>query len=175
LRIRLLEALWEMPRSARELASCLEVPADRLYYHLGQLELAGLVQITEYRPRTRGKVERVYAPAAVEPPGDGASPEETVAFLGSVLDATRADIAAAYRAKQAGRRREVNVYRGAVRLNEEALEELRNHLAELAARFDNQNAEGPWARVLVALVDLQDRPALGGAPTAHNSRKERSS
>ena len=28
------------PRSARELADCAGLPADRLYYHLGQLEQA---------------------------------------------------------------------------------------------------------------------------------------
>ncbi|WP_405946854.1 winged helix-turn-helix domain-containing protein [Streptomyces prunicolor] len=45
LRIRLLEALWEMPRSARELADHVDLPADRLYYHLNQLERAGLIEI----------------------------------------------------------------------------------------------------------------------------------
>lgn len=68
LRIRLLEALWETPQSARELADRADLPADRLYYHLGQLERAGLIEIAEYRPLARGKVERVYAPAVTEPP-----------------------------------------------------------------------------------------------------------
>jgi DNA-binding transcriptional ArsR family regulator len=179
LRIRLVEALWETPRSARELATCLGLPADRLYYHLGQLEDAGLVEVSGYRRLARGKVERVYAPAAVEPPGDAASPEEMVAFLGSVLEATRADIAAAYQAKQDGRRREVEVHRGAVRLTEQGLAELRGHIAQLAAKFGDPGdgsadgaggaeaggaAEGRaedggvWARVVFAAVDLQDRP-----------------
>ena len=164
LRIRLVEAVWEAPRSARELAAFLELPADRLYYHLGQLEDAGLIEVSGYRRLARGKVERVYAPAAVEPPGDAASPEEMVAFLGSVLEATRADIAAAYQAKQDGRRREVDVHRGAVRLTEDGLRELRGHIAQLAGKFSDSascgdgGSGGVWTRVVFAAVDLEDRP-----------------
>jgi DNA-binding transcriptional ArsR family regulator len=164
LRIRLLEWLAEAPRSARQLADCAELPADRLYYHLGQLEQAGLIEVAEYRPLARGKVERVYAPAQTEPPGDDASPEETVAFLGSMLEATAMDIAAAYRARQAGHRREVDMHRGALRLTDEALAELRGHVEQLAARFADPAADGTWTGVLMTLVDLQDRPEADPPP-----------
>src|SRR5690242_6646388 len=91
LRVRLLEALWLAPQSARELAGLVELPADRLYYHLHQLVQAGLVQIAEHRPLPRGKVERVYAPAVAEPPPDeAAGPREMAQFLGAMLEATRA-------------------------------------------------------------------------------------
>src|ERR1700733_3409759 len=100
LRIRLLGWLFEAPRSARQLADCAGLPADRLYYHLGQLEQAGLIEVAEYRRLARGKAERVYAPAEAEPPGDDASPQETATFLGSMLEATKIDISAAYQAKQ---------------------------------------------------------------------------
>lgn len=159
LRIRLLEALWETPQSARELADRADLPADRLYYHLGQLERAGLIEIAEYRALARGKVERVYAPAVTEPPGDAAGPEEMAEFLGSMLDATRADISAAYRSKQAGGRREVDLHRGALRLTDEALAELREYIARLASQFGDRDTPGVWMRVVVALVDLQDRPS----------------
>jgi DNA-binding transcriptional ArsR family regulator len=158
LRIRLWEWLAEAPRSARQLADCAGLPADRLYYHLGQLEQAGLIEVAEYRPLARGKVERVYAPAQTEPPGDDADPEETAAFLGSVLEATAMDITAAYRARQAGSRREVDLHRGALRLTDKALAELRSHIEQLAARFAGPAADGTWTRVVLALVDLQDRP-----------------
>ena len=154
----------EAPRSARQLADCAGLPADRLYYHLGQLEQAGLIEVAEYRPLARGKVERVYAPAQTEPPGDDADPEETVAFLGSMLEATSMDIAAAYRARQAGRRREVDLRRGALRLTDEALAELRGHIEELAARFADPAADGTWTLVLMTLVDLQDRPEAEPQP-----------
>jgi DNA-binding transcriptional ArsR family regulator len=158
LRIRLLGWLFEAPRSARQLADCAGLPADRLYYHLGQLEQAGLIEVAEYRPLARGKVERVYAPAETEPPGDDADPEETAAFLGSILEATAIDITAAYQAKRAGRRREVNLSRGTVRLTDQALAELRGHIEQLATRFADPGADGTLTGVLWALVDLQDRP-----------------
>jgi len=123
--VRLLEWLIEAPRSARQLADCAGLPADRLYYHLGQLEQAGLIEVAQYRRLVRGRVERVYAPAKTEPPGDDADPEETAAFLRSVLEATAMDITAAFQARQAGRRREVDLHRGALRLTDQALAELR--------------------------------------------------
>ena len=164
LRIRLLEWLFEAPRSARQLADCAGLPADRLYYHLGQLEQAGLIEVAEYRPLARGKVERVYAPAETEPPGDDADPEETAAFLRSMLQATAMDITAAYQARQAGRRREVDLHRGALRLTDQALAELRGHIEQLAARFADPGADGTWTRVVMALVDLQDRPDADPPP-----------
>jgi DNA-binding transcriptional ArsR family regulator len=166
LRIQLVEWLMQQPRSARELAECAGLPADRLYYHLGQLEQAGLIEVAEYRRLARGKVERVYAPAETEPPGDDASPQETAAFLGSVLEATTMDITAAYQAKQAGRRREVDVTRAAVRLTDEALAELRGHLAQIAGRFAEPDAEGTWTRLVLVLADLQDRPAPATSPAS---------
>jgi len=158
LRIRLLEWLFEAPRSARQLAGCAGLPADRLYYHLGQLQQAGLIEVAEYRPLARGKVERVYAPAETEPPGDDADPEETAAFLGSMLEATAMDITAAYQARRAGRRREVDLHRVALRLTDQALAELRGHLEQLAARFADPGADGTRTRMVLTLIDLQDRP-----------------
>ncbi|MET7783492.1 winged helix-turn-helix domain-containing protein [Streptomyces sp. NPDC005388] len=166
LRIRLLEALWEMPRSARELADHVDLPPDRLYYHLNHLERAGLIDIAEYRPLARGKVERVYTPAVTEPPSDAANPEEMAEFLGSMLDATRADINAAYRSKQAGGRREVDLHRGALRLTDKALAELRGHIERLATQFGDRDAPGVWTRVVIAVVDLQDRPSPDSTPPA---------
>src|SRR5271170_4478205 len=158
LRIRLWEWLAEAPRSARQLADCAGLPADRLYYHLGQLEQAGLIEVAEYRPLARGKVERVYAPAETEPPGDDADPEETAALLGSMLEATAMDITAAYQARRAGRRREVDLHLGTLRLTDQALAELRGHIEQLAARFADPGTDGTLTRVVLALVDLQDRP-----------------
>ncbi|MFG2260099.1 helix-turn-helix domain-containing protein [Streptomyces mirabilis] len=157
MRIRLLEALWEIPQSARELADHVDLPADRLYYHLNQLEQAGLIEIAEYRPLARGKVERVYTPAFAEPPSDAANPEEMAEFLGSMLDATRADLNAAYRSKHNGGRREIDLHRGALRLTDEALAELRSPIEQLATRFGDRDAPGVWTRVVIAVVDLQDR------------------
>lgn len=158
LRIRLLEALWVKPRSAKELAKLEDLPAERLYYHLGQMEHAGLIHIADYRPLTGGKVERVYAATIEEPPGDDATPEDLARFLGSVLQATRADVTSACLAMEAGQKRRMRVHRGALRLTAVQRDELEAHLMRLLDEAEQaQDDEGTWTRVLVTMVDLQDR------------------
>ena len=163
LRIRLLEALWFSPRSVKELAEAVELPPDRLYYHLRQLEQAAVIEVTGYRPLPGGKVERLYRRAEAEPPDEGASPEEIATFTGAVLDATKADITAAHMAKADGQRREVTVTRAALRLTNEGLAELYRMLNDVRDRFSapefaDPEAEGTWVRVLVAVADLEERP-----------------
>jgi hypothetical protein len=139
------------------------LPAERLYYHLGQMEQAQLVHIAEYRPLPGGKVERVYAATSVEPPGDEATPEDLARFLDAVLQATRADITGACLAKEAGEDRRMRVHRVALRLTAAQRDELESHLIRLldeAAR--DQDDDGTWTRVLVTMVDLQDRGTAGG-------------
>lgn len=162
LRLRLLEALWGRPQTAKELSELADQPPDRLYYHLAQLEQAGLIEIAEYRPLPGGKVERVYRPTEVEPPGDLATPEEVSRFLSAALEATQADIASASMSKEAGERREISLTRTTLRLSEAELVTLREHLLELVRQMQEKpNDEGAWTRVVVTLVDLQDR----GQPT----------
>ena len=162
LRIRQLEAMWFGPRSVKELAEAVGLPPDRLYYHLRLLEQAAVIEVSGYRPLPGGKVERLYQRAEAEPPDDESSPEEIATFLGAVLDATKADITAAYMAKADGQRREVAVTRGALRLTDEGLAELHRMLNELRERLADPEAEGTWVRVLVALADLEERPADEG-------------
>jgi DNA-binding transcriptional ArsR family regulator len=163
LRIRLLEALWFSPHSVKELAETVGLPPDRLYYHLRQLEQAAVIEVGGYRPLPGGKVERLYQRAEAEPPAEKSSPEEMVAFLGAVLDATKVDITAAHMAKADGQRRDVAVTRAAVRLTNEGLAELHRMVNDVQERFSSPEfadpeAEGTWVRVLVALVDLEERP-----------------
>lgn len=158
LRLRLLDALWVQPRSAKELASWAGLPPDRLYYHLHQLERAGIVEVAGYRDLPGGKVERVYGIASVEPPGDDASPEEIAHFLGQALEATRADINQAYVAKAQGSNRQVMLHRGGARLSTEHLRELRARFDELIkSAVENPDPDGVWTRILFTFVDLQDR------------------
>jgi DNA-binding transcriptional ArsR family regulator len=159
LRIRLFEALWRGPRSAKELSAEVGLPPDRLYYHLRQLEQAGIVEVAEYRPTPSGKAERVYRRVEAEPPGEASSPEEVAAFLASVLDVTKADITAAFTAREAGEHREVVVAQGPLWLTAEGLAEFQRVLKALYERFGKRDPAGTQARALVALVDLEERPA----------------
>ena len=158
LRIRLLEYLWFQPHTVKELAERVGMRPDRLYHHLAQLEVAGLIKIAEYRRLPGGKIERIYAPTTAEPPGDDASPAELAQFLNAAIEATRADITSAGLARDAGKRREVSLTRTAVQLSEEGIAELRAGFARLIedakARSDNT---GVWTRILWAVVDVQDR------------------
>lgn len=62
LRRRLLHLLRE-PYSATQLASVLDLPRQRVSYHLRQLEQAGLVELVEERQR-RGCTERILRASA---------------------------------------------------------------------------------------------------------------
>lgn len=158
-RVRLLEALWRVqPQSAKELAAWVDVPADRLYYHLAQLEKAGLIEIAEYRPLPGGKVERMYRPTTVEPPGDTATPLEVAQFLNTMLEATQIDITAASVAKEGGERRVIHLSRTTLRVSEAELTKLRDYIQErVRTLHDNPDEDGAWARVVVTFVDLEDR------------------
>ena len=163
LRIRLFEYLSVRPQSARELAERVGTRPERLYHHLAQLEEAKLIQIAEYRPLPGGKVERVYAPAVTESPGDDASPADVALILNAALETTRADINAATAAKEAGEDRQITLTRTGVRLNEQHLAELIAAIGELLRSAQEQpDDDGIWTTVLWTAVDRQDRRA--GSP-----------
>lgn len=166
LRHRLLDALWVRPHTAKELAGWAGVPADRLYYHLHQLEKAGLVDVVEYREVPGGRVERVYGMVAVEPPGDDATPEETAHFLGTALEATRADLDRAFAARARGADRQVMLHRGGARLTGERFAELAARFRSMAAAaLERQDESGVWTGLLITMVDLEDRaPEAAPAP-----------
>ena len=166
LRIRLFELLVVRPQSARELAGRVGLRPDRLYHHLAQLEEAKLIEIAEYRPLAGGKVERVYAPTATEPPGDDASPADVALMLGAALETTRADINAAAQAREAGEERLISLSRTGLRLNARHLAELRTAIEELieTAR-EHPDDDGVWTTVLWTAVDREDRTAGPGEAT----------
>lgn len=166
LRIHLFELVSARPRSARELAELVGMRPNRLYHHLAQLEQGGLIEVTEYRRLPGGKVERVYAPSAVEPPGDAASPAERAQFLAAVLEATRADITAASQAQEVGEHRRIALVRSVIRVSEQRLDELRalveGFIRAAQGRPDN---DGALTTILWAAVDREDRRAQEGRDT----------
>lgn len=165
LRIRLFELLSVQPQSAGELAGRVGMRPERLYHHLAQLEAAKLIQIAGYRPLAGGKVERVYAPAPAEPPGDDASPADIALLLNAALETTRADINAATAAKEAGEDRQITLTRTGVRLNHQHLAELTAAIGELLrAAQDHPDDDGVWTTVLWTAIDRQDRRAAPPGP-----------
>jgi len=160
LRIRLYELLVGRPQSAKELAARVGMRPDRLYHHLGQLEEGKLIEVSEYRRLPGGKVERVYAPAVIEPSEGIPSPADVALLLSAALETTRADVNAAALAQEAGEDRRVGLGRTVVRLNERHLEEMKSTLeALLAAAEQHPDDDGVWTTVLWSTVDRQDRRA----------------
>jgi len=137
-RVRLLELLWFGRRTVKELGDALDMPPDRLYYHLDLLEKGGLVKVVELRPAARGRVERVYAPADHEPPTDETSVEDREAFLAAMIEATLADLHAAMARKKAGGRDKVNLLRSTIFLDPDRQEEMRARLDALAEEFRSE-------------------------------------
>lgn len=171
LRIRVLDALWARPSSAKEIAAWAGVRPDRLYHHLRQLESAGLVEVAEYRALPGGKVERVYRRVHIEPPGDDAGPGETAHFLGQMLLATRMGIDRAAAAQERGSYREISLARTGVRLSRTRLDDLRAAIDALVRDARDQPDEDQvWTEVLVAVVDQEDRT---DAPPARRRTKGR--
>lgn len=161
LRIRLYELLVLQPQSAKELAERVGMRPDRLYHHLAQLEDGKLIEVADYRRLPGGKVERVYAPAAVEPVEDDATPAEIALLLNAVLETTRADVNAAALAKEAGEDRTLALGRTAFRLNLQHLEELRSRIEGLLlAAHDNPDEDGVWTTFLWTAIDRQDRRSV---------------
>ena len=158
LRIRLYELLVGRPQSAKELAARVGMRPDRLYHHLAQLEEGKLIEVSDYRRLPGGKVERVYAPATMEPSDGIPTPADVALLLSAALETTRADVNAATLAQEAGEDRRVGLGRTVVRLNERHLEELRSTLeALLAAAEQHPDDDGVWTTVVWTTVDRQDR------------------
>ncbi len=167
LRIRLFELLAARPRSAKELAGLVGMRPDRLYHHLTQLEEAKLIEIAEYRRLPGGKVERVYAPADVEPAGDDTTPADVALLLNAALETTRADVNAAALAQEAGEDRRIGLGRTVVRLNEQHLDQLRAAFERLlATAHDHPDDDGVPTTILWTAIDREDRRAQrpAGAP-----------
>lgn len=170
LRIRLYELLVGQPQSARELAGRVGMRPDRLYHHLARLEEAKLIEVADYRRLRGGKVERLYAPVAIEPPADDASPAEVALLLGAVLETTRADVNAATQAQERGEERRIAVSRTVLRLTEDRLERLQADVEELLRMArEVSEPDGVWTTFMWAAVDRHDRrPHPAPPPSARN-------
>jgi DNA-binding transcriptional ArsR family regulator len=59
LRLRIIEAFAEAPRTTKQVAELLGQPPTRLYHHVAALERAGLLRLKETR-KNRGTIEKWY-------------------------------------------------------------------------------------------------------------------
>lgn len=104
LRLNLLELLAKAPYPAKALAAMLNLPPNKLYYHLNMLEERGLVRVVRTRV-VSGIIEKTYRATAhtakidrhlfaPKAEGDGLEVEE---LMGRMFDAARNDFQASFR------------------------------------------------------------------------------
>lgn len=166
-RRQLLEALAE-PDSAAGLARRLELPRQRVNYHLRLLEREGLVEFVEER-RRGNCVERVVratarafviSPEALGRVGDGPASEDRAsvgALVGAAASAIRQVAALDARARSAGKRLATLTLDGEIRFRSaEArgrfLDELVAQMGRLAAKYHDDRAPGGRRFRMVTLV-----------------------
>lgn len=101
LRLRIMEALAEMPRTTKQVAELLGQPPTRLYHHVAALERAGLVRLKETR-KNRGTTEKWYEAVSFRLPsrreGTRKKPKESAARRAvamTVLEQSRQEVVAA--------------------------------------------------------------------------------
>jgi DNA-binding transcriptional ArsR family regulator len=148
LRRRILELL-ERPRTVKELAGLLDRPADRLYYHLRQLERHDLVRVLDERAS-----ERQFQTArsiTIDP--SLAVPAATVETLvASVLDRVRDEFAAAGRRTRDDEVKRSMLAMRHVRLTEAEREELSERLGAMAAEFEQREDDPGEERATYGVV-----------------------
>ena len=153
--------LLQTPGSATSLARDLELPRQKVNYHLRQLESHGLVRLVEERAR-RGLTERIYEATAdrmlIDPvlltPGDLIAGDS---FAAEQLAATAAravhDIGSLLRAAaDAGQRLATFTLEGEMTFaTPQDLREFVAELGELMARYDRPQAAGGRRHRFIAM------------------------
>ena len=165
-RLRLLEQLAE-PDSAAGLARRLGVPRQKLNYHLRELEREGFLELIEER-RKGNCLERVVRAVAREfviapqPRGRVAADRFSVAYLASTAARMIRELAAlCLRARHAGKRvatltLETEIRFASAESRAAFAGELTASIAQLAAKYHNERAEGGRRFRLIAV----SHPAL---------------
>lgn len=146
LRLDLLRAFGDEPRTAKSAARLLGVPPSRVYHHVDVLEAAGLIDLVETRPR-RGAVEKYYRAVASafrlapELRGEGEVPGSACASALEVLDAALDDLRLGTSGSKAGAG-EIFAVRGVLRLSRRDLDDLVGEIQAVLKRYHAAPGEG---------------------------------
>ena len=110
LRLRMLGAMIDQPRTTKQVAELLGEKPTKLYHHVEALERVGLVRLVDTRPK-RGTVEKYYqsvatlfqvGPSVFAPGAESATRSKRRAMLMAVVDTMREEVAAHFAARDAG-------------------------------------------------------------------------
>jgi DNA-binding transcriptional ArsR family regulator len=153
-RSTLLQLLLFHPRSVKELASELDVPVTRLYYHVNMLEDAGVIRVVETR-KVGAMIQKLYqASARSYRPSptfvQGIEDPRKAARVGvaTVLDTARVDMEQVLTARfsdPAASHPPSALGRTMLRLSTADAEEFRDQLTKLVETFEARSSEdGLW-------------------------------
>ncbi len=159
LRYRLFRLL-ETPRTVAELAADVEMPADRLYYHVRRLVECGLVRQVDTRAAGR-HTERIYGRAAERIRFSGEL--DLDAGAGGLVRGIVEELEAGIRS--AGDELASRISYHVVRLTPERAQELEGRLHALISEFEGEvtATEGTYRfGLLGALVPLTDEKGADG-------------
>lgn len=155
MRLKIIYEMVNTPKTVQEIASALNVPFTRLYYHINLLEKHNIIRVVETRSMSGAVEEKYYQVAAYQfiVPNDLLSfsnPEEAEGinlFLAKMLDETSDDIRLSI---QTGRvNMEVKsphpdsllVRRGLIRMSREKVEQFHQDLHNLMKKYRDEAAQ----------------------------------
>jgi len=168
-RFRVLEALWDGRKTAKELAVVLGVVPNRLYYHLRILEEAGIIRVVDAAVTGRF-AERVYGASVAgygaELVGPSTDPEDRAAFFGAMLAAAGSEIRdvvfTSGSGPAGGRALDLHVVRAVLHTTPEEFAALTQEIDRLSARATRRGDPHARAyRLVVAAYEVV--PALTDA------------
>lgn len=148
LRVRIMEALRDQPKTTKQVATLLGENPTRLYHHVDLLEQAGVIQLTRTR-RKRGTMEKYYQLAAeeisiapnlfsVQSQVDEAVQALLEAYT-ALLQATLADIRRTLESRQTetrNKKHSVLINRSTIRASKRTIDRLRKKLTELLGEWE---------------------------------------
>ena len=159
-RVELLRELVERAQTAAELADALGQDKSKLYYHLGELEKHGLIEVVETRQK-RNFIEKTYRAVARHYGLDDAlltgegSVEVVLRTTTSILDAARNDLARLVDSQQIDATHANRIAQSYLRvdLDGERREAFLERLGELVREFapnEGDESEDPYVFAFVS-------------------------
>lgn len=148
LRLRILEAFGERPVTVKQIARTLDIPPNKLYYHVNMLEEHGLIRVVDTRI-VSGIIEKIYLITAhhITPakgllsPGGVAADENWQMVVDSVFDDSRQRLMESVRAglvdvtKENTEHSSFNLGAANIELTSEQAKELNSRLEALLKEF----------------------------------------
>lgn len=161
LRFRIVKELMQDAMSTAELARSLGEPANKLHYHVAELERLGLIRVAETREKGN-LIERAYRPVAgyfrIDPTlfrgGSGMAQDALLHSATALLDTTAVDLDRLARATDSDRdlAEEILQTHLRLRLAPDDAQELRRRLRELLEDFQDREPPDAAPEVRLTLV-----------------------